>query len=80
MAFLDYYDCPWRATADLVRGRVPPRVSSWLLALSRYASFIGFFLSYLTDFLVSGGLVEDDDHTRTREDSIFCHLVAVRHS
>jgi len=46
MAFLGYHDCPWRATADLVRGRVPPRVSSWLLALSRYASFIGFFLSY----------------------------------
>ena len=34
--------CPWRATADLVRGRVPPHVSAWLLALSRYASIIRF--------------------------------------
>ena len=30
-----------------------------------------------TDFPVSGGLVEDDHHARTREDSVFCHLVAV---
>jgi len=47
MAFLNYHDCPWRATADLVSGRVPPRVSAWLLALSRYASIIGCFLSCL---------------------------------
>jgi len=45
MAFLNYHDCPWRATADLVRGRVPPCVSAWLLALSRYASIIGCLLS-----------------------------------
>jgi len=31
-----YHDCPWRATADLVRGRVPTRDSAGLLALSRY--------------------------------------------
>jgi len=29
------------------------------------------------DFPVSGGLVEDDHHTKTLEDSVFCHLVAV---
>jgi len=29
------------------------------------------------DFLVSGGLVEDDHHTKSLEDSVFCHLVAV---
>jgi len=29
------------------------------------------------DFLVSRGLVEDDHHARTLEDSVFCHLVAV---
>ena len=45
MAFSHYYDCPWRATADLVRGRVPPRVSTWLLTLSRYASIIEGLIS-----------------------------------
>ena len=45
MAVLDYHDCPWRATVDLVRGRVPPRVSTWLLSLSRYASITGDLLS-----------------------------------
>jgi len=29
------------------------------------------------DFPVSGGLVEDDHHKRSLEDSVFCHLVAV---
>jgi len=29
------------------------------------------------DFSVSGGLVEDDHHARTLEDSVFCYLVAV---
>jgi len=29
------------------------------------------------DFPVSGGLVEDDHHARTLEDSVFCYLVAV---
>ena len=29
------------------------------------------------DFPVSGGLVEDNHHARTLEDSVFCHLVAV---
>jgi len=36
-----YHDRPWRATADLVRGRVSSRFSAWLLALSRYAFIIG---------------------------------------
>jgi len=70
--------CPWRATADLVRGRVPPRVSAWLLALSRYASIIGCLLSCFDwTSRYRGGLVEDDHHARTLEDSVFCHLVAV---
>ena len=47
MAFLNYRDCPWRATADLVRGRVPPRVSAWFIALSRYAFIIGCLLDML---------------------------------
>jgi len=29
------------------------------------------------DFPVSGGLVEDDHHAKTLEDSVFYHLVAV---
>jgi hypothetical protein len=45
MSFLNYHDCPWRATADLVRGRVSSRVPAWLLALSGYASIIGCLLS-----------------------------------
>jgi len=35
------HDRPWRATADLVRGRVSSRVSAWLLALSRDAVILG---------------------------------------
>ena len=42
---MDYHDCPWRATTDLVRGHVSSRVSAWLLALSRYASIIRCLLS-----------------------------------
>ena len=42
---MDYHDCPWRATTDLVRMRAPPRVSTWLLALVRYASIIRCLLS-----------------------------------
>jgi len=45
MSFLNYHDCPWRATTDLVRGRVSSRVPVWLLALSRYASIIRCLLS-----------------------------------
>jgi len=45
MSFLNYHDSPWRATADLVRGRVSSRVSAWLLALSRYAFIIRCLLS-----------------------------------
>ena len=85
MSFLNYHDWPWRATADLVCGRVSSRVPAWLLALSRYASIIGCLLLCFTwtsasarkDFPVSGGLVEDDHHARTLEDGVFCHLVAV---
>ena len=45
MSSLNYHDCPWRATADLVRGSVSSHVSAWLLALSRYTSIIRCLLS-----------------------------------
>ena len=44
MSFLNYHDCPWRATTDLVRGRVSSRVPAWLLALPRYAFIIRCWL------------------------------------
>ena len=77
MAFLNYHDCPWRATVDLVRGRVPPAsLLGCLLCLDMLPLSDACFHAS-TGHPVLGCLVEDDRHARTLEDSVFCHLVAV---
>ena len=41
----ELFHCPWRATVDLVRGRVSARVSAGPLALSRYTFILRCLLS-----------------------------------
>ena len=66
-----------RYSRSCSRTCLPPR--RCLAARSVSICFLYWMLALMLrpDFPVSGGLVEDDHHARTLEDSVFCHLVAV---
>jgi len=78
-----FVGCPWRATADLVRGRrVSKRmlfadVSPPILLLGCPPCLGVLVLGFWLDLPVSGGLVEDDHHARGCEDGVFRYLAAV---